>query len=45
VSFDNTLLASTSYSLQIVLSDNLPAIGALSKSFEMYVISGSGIMQ
>jgi hypothetical protein len=33
VSFDNTLLAARSYSIQIVLSNNLPSIGALSQSF------------
>lgn len=44
-SFSSTLAAGTSYSLQIVLLDNLPAIGALSESFEFYVISGTGIMQ
>lgn len=44
-SFSGSLLAATSYSLQIILSNNLPSIGALSESFEMYVISGTGVMQ
>jgi len=43
-SFNQPLLAGVAYSLQIILSNNLPSIGALSPSFEMYVISGSGIM-
>lgn len=42
--FSNTLVAGTSYSVQIRLQDNLPAIGALSYSFEMYAISGTGVM-
>lgn len=45
VGFGSILTAGTSYSLQIVLTDNLPSIGALSQSFEMYVISGTGVMQ
>lgn len=45
VGFSNVVSASTSYQLQILLSDNLPSIGALSTSFEMYAISGTGIMQ
>lgn len=32
-SFSGTLLAGTAYSLQIILSNNLPSIGALSESF------------
>ena len=44
-SFSQPLLAGVAYSLQIILSNNLPSIGALSPSFEMYVISGTGIME
>ena len=32
------------YSMQILLQENLPAIGALSQSFEMYAISSTGVM-
>jgi len=42
--FSNTLVAGTSYSVQVRLQDNLPAVGALSQSFEMYTISGTGVM-
>jgi hypothetical protein len=44
-SFSNSLLPGVTYSLQVILSNNLPSIGALSESFEMYVISGTGIME
>ena len=44
VGFTGALSAATDYSIQIRLQDNLPAIGALSKSFEMYSISGTGVM-
>jgi hypothetical protein len=44
MAFSQILLAGTSYSIQIRLQDNLPAIGALSQSFEMYTISGTGVM-
>lgn len=44
MSFSNTLTAGTSYSVQVRLQDNLPAVGALSQSFEMYTISGTGVM-
>lgn len=44
VGFSGALLANTDYSLQILLQDNLPAIGALSESFEMYAMSGTGVM-
>ena len=43
--FDTNLLPNVAYSLQVILSNNMPSIGALSESFEMYVISGTGIMQ
>lgn len=42
--FSSTLTAGTSYSVQVRLQDNLPAVGALSQSFEMYTISGTGVM-
>lgn len=43
-SFSDVLVKGTSYSIQIILQDNLPAIGALSESFEMYAMSGTGVM-
>ena len=42
--FNGVLAAGTSHSVQLRLQDNLPAIGALSVSFEMYSISGTGVM-
>jgi len=45
VGFNNVLSSGVTYELQILLSNNLPSIGALSTSFEMYAISGTGIMQ
>jgi hypothetical protein len=44
VGFSGVLSANTDYSIQILLQDNLPAIGALSESFEMYSMSGTGVM-
>ena len=38
------LSKNTEYSMQILLQENLPAIGALSQSFEMYAISSTGVM-
>lgn len=45
VGFSALLPSGTAYSLQIVLANNLPSIGAISSSFEMYAISGTGVMQ
>lgn len=44
VGFSGALAANTDYSLQILLEDNLPAVGALSQSLEMYAISSTGVM-
>ncbi len=44
VGFSDVLVGGTAYSMQIKLTDNLPSIGALSESFEMYAMSGTGVM-
>jgi hypothetical protein len=44
VSFSGVLTASTPFELQLMLNNNLPAIGALSESFEMYAMSSTGVM-
>lgn len=44
VGFSGVLVGGTAYSMQIKLTDNLPSIGALSESFEMYAMSGTGVM-
>jgi hypothetical protein len=44
IGFNTPLTANTTYSLQIIMQDNLPSVGAISQSFEMYAISGTGVM-
>jgi len=45
IGFSLPLAANTQYSLQITIQSTLPSIGALSSNFEMYAISGSGVME
>lgn len=42
--FSSNLLAGTEYKLQIRTNNVLPNIGSITKSFEMYTITGTGVM-
>ena len=42
--FNSVLAASTEYKIQIRTNNVLPNIGSITKSFEMYTITGTGVM-
>ncbi len=44
LSFSNTLSPGMQYRLQIRTTNVLPNIGSITKSFEMYTITGTGVM-
>lgn len=44
IQFTSSLLAGTTYTIQILVSSILPYINALSANFEMYTMSATGVM-